>query len=390
MQRRLSWYVVTSSRPHPLALLPVPPHSPQTEKSTGTPPAPGTEECVWSSHIDEDFTCGEIESAKLVSSLDIAKQACIDSRKNAKGTMGFCNGIVCSGEFEQDSTLKCAMHTHCMHESGEPRKAKVGTTVFVPKCSQVAFCNDPCHIVQEYTAHVCQSDCDCEGFRTCRDVGYCSDPSNIDTSLEACREGDNCVFEYHKYRYVSCYANGLQEEMDLAAAKKLCVQMGRDCAAVTCDIKSGKCSVRNHAQSACNDGYFLRTSPSAESYVKCCGMNAERYCPGAFAMGPVDVDGGDGSEEDTKHALVIASLITLAMIVLVVGIIACLAYNRRVGRGTQSELTSLEDAGQELQGAGLHPQGENGEGEREGGQLSGQDVVAPQLVVPLEIPQDEP
>ena len=320
MQRRSSWYVVTSSRPHPLAaLLPVPRHSPQTEKSTGTPPAPGTEECVWSSHIDEDFTCGEIESAKLVSSLDIAKQACIDSRKNAKGTMGFCNGIVCSGEFEQDSTLKCAMHTHCMHESGEPRKAKVGTTVFVPKCSQGAFCNDPCHELDEYSGHVCQSDCDCESIRTCSDDGFCSDPSNIDTSLEACREGDNCVFEYHKYRYVSCYANGMQEEMDLAAAKKLCLEMGRDCVAVTCVISTGKCSVRNHAQSTCNDGKFLRMEKTDESYVKCCGKNAEHYCPGAFETNaPSSSSGSSG-----RGWLIL-------LLVVLLGAVGFLVYKNRI------------------------------------------------------------
>eukprot|EP01061_Rhynchopus_euleeides_P027331 TRINITY_DN4447_c1_g1_i1.p1 TRINITY_DN4447_c1_g1~~TRINITY_DN4447_c1_g1_i1.p1 ORF type:complete len:500 (+),score=200.63 TRINITY_DN4447_c1_g1_i1:69-1568(+) len=273
-----------------------------------TPPA----DCTWESHEYSKFNCDVDPAGRQTLSLDDAKTKCETMRKTAKGTETFCNGVQCTGRGTPEDPLKCLTHTHCVAPHETVLTDHQGTSTFLPKCSTShgAVCNSPCYFLKEFHHSACESDCDCEALRTCSANGYCMDP-DVDPAQEACREGDDCVFEKEELRYISCFVGDNHDELEMDEAKALCKRIGSDCVGLTCSRETNKCTVRNHM--ACANGKFLRRSKTEDSYVKCCGETSHLYCRDAYSSG--------GSSGGAAWVL---------LVIVLLAVVAFLIYKNRV------------------------------------------------------------
>eukprot|EP01061_Rhynchopus_euleeides_P027332 TRINITY_DN4447_c1_g1_i2.p1 TRINITY_DN4447_c1_g1~~TRINITY_DN4447_c1_g1_i2.p1 ORF type:complete len:462 (+),score=149.68 TRINITY_DN4447_c1_g1_i2:188-1573(+) len=281
-----------------------------------TPPAG----CAWESHDYSKFNCDVDPANRPKLSLEDAKLKCETMRKAAKGAESFCDGVQCTGRGTPEDPLKCLTHTHCVaaydivdHQPWISVNHQ-GTSAFLPKCSTShgAACNSPCYFLKERYHGACESDCDCQGLRTCSANGYCVAP-DVDPAQEACREGDDCVFEKEEFRYISCFVGGNHDELDVGEAKALCKRLGSDCEGLTCHRETKKCTVRNHMAVGCVNGKFLRLSATEDSYVKCCGETSHLYCRDAYSSG--------GSSGGAAWVL---------LVIVLLAVVAFLIYKNRV------------------------------------------------------------
>eukprot|EP01064_Diplonema_japonicum_P023504 TRINITY_DN3393_c0_g7_i1.p1 TRINITY_DN3393_c0_g7~~TRINITY_DN3393_c0_g7_i1.p1 ORF type:complete len:523 (+),score=151.96 TRINITY_DN3393_c0_g7_i1:63-1571(+) len=251
---------------------------PTTIPATNAPPI--GESCRFEVHDKSSFTCNPPDVNAKRMTLKEAQQQCVTMKDPQQG--GFCNGVECTswdGELET-----CLPHMHCVAEGQQMLKVST-SVVHIKKCSDGKFCTDPCNAKEEFKNHVCENDCDCGGVRYCSESGYCKNPTGLSPFEELCITDHDCIFEKHTNKYMKCEASAStgKDKMTLEEAQKVCKEMKGLCAAVTC-VKN-ECSLRNHMLDTCNEPHGLFFNQGEDTYLKCCGPEKEKRCPGGTSSG---------------------------------------------------------------------------------------------------------
>eukprot|EP01065_Artemidia_motanka_P040802 TRINITY_DN5184_c1_g2_i1.p1 TRINITY_DN5184_c1_g2~~TRINITY_DN5184_c1_g2_i1.p1 ORF type:complete len:795 (+),score=74.60 TRINITY_DN5184_c1_g2_i1:185-2569(+) len=221
----------------------------------------------------------------------------------------------------------------------------VVSVMIAGRCRAAAQCRTECYTANESLHdNRCSSDCDCDGLRWCSSTknGWCQG-----RALKGqCREGAVCHWsEAHHDTFLPCYADGDTDTdlRSLAESQKRCVELGADCAGITCSTDEAHCTVRD--PTGCSEGSWLLPSASRErSYVKTCCQTKEgcaaapgdeKWAPSEWS--PIETEW----EERMSVGVVFAWLCGASCPLLVCSVVLLCKRHRkrkRRRRGTHEEL----------------------------------------------------